>query len=145
VAMMLQNQWVKSVKDWDRVLLFSFYLDELAAVRTVNRDARLVLLQHINPYHFLKVDKRLALFGVAFYHRFLPERALKQADKQSLLTIAYTVDSPQKAAELERRGVKAIVTNHPDRPFTGRTDRQTFDGPDIHELPVQLSHLRPPR
>jgi glycerophosphoryl diester phosphodiesterase len=113
-AQMIAN-YVKQPEDWDHVLLSSFHTGELVSVREYNKHTKLAMLHRHNPFSFVPHQKKLGLSAVGFHQLIVNPVALKIAKKRGLFTYAYTINRPTAARLLERTGLDAIVTNHPDR------------------------------
>jgi glycerophosphoryl diester phosphodiesterase len=73
------------------------------------------------PYKFLRL-RGLRVQAVGFSKRRLPTRAIHQAELRELMVYAYTVNSRRTAKKLAERGVKAVVTNRPDKLQTLREE-----------------------
>lgn len=112
-AIELVQEYVKTSGDWGDVLFSSFFIKELRAIRAHSKQAQLGLLQTLNPLRFKRLES-LQLSAVGFYSLTLSQRVLATAKKQSLMTYAYTINTPAKMEKLKKMGVDAIVTNRPD-------------------------------
>jgi glycerophosphoryl diester phosphodiesterase len=105
---------VKKGASYEKFLVSSFRVSHLREIHRLNSKIPLGLLHATRPYRFLKL-RGLRVQAVGFYHRRLPQKAIEQAELRELVVYAYTVNRPKRARELSERGVKAIVTNRPDR------------------------------
>lgn len=112
-AVHLVQQYITRPSDWNEVLFSSFFVKELRAIRHQSSQARLGLLQSLNPLRFKRLAS-LDLFAVGFYKHTATSHALVAAKNQGLLTYVYTIDDPVKIAKLKKQAVDAIVTNRPD-------------------------------
>lgn len=117
VMELLLNGYVKKTRDWDNLIISSFKPTALMVVRNYSKRVRLALLSYQNPFLFIAVAKFLKLYAVGFYNLYLDNLALKIAKGKffDLFVYVHTVNSVNAARALEARGIKAIVTNYPDR------------------------------
>ncbi len=107
--------YVTRPEDWDNVLFSSFKPRALAALRSLNADANLALLHHVNPFSFMRYHKRLHFAAVGFHRLHVNPLALEVAKQLGIFTYVYTVDRPDTARRFGRRAVDGLVTNYPDR------------------------------
>lgn len=112
-AISVVQQYITHSSDWENVLFSSFFVKELRAIRHQSPQARLGLLQSLNPLRFKQLTA-LDLFAVGFYKRTATSHVLAAAKKQGFLTYVYTIDDPAKITRLKKQAVDAIVTNRPD-------------------------------
>lgn len=113
VAELLKNDYIKTPKDWDNILISSFRGSELVSVRRVSKRANLALLHSQNPFLFIAYHRRLKLTAVGFHRLYLNTFALEIAKKLGLFIYAYTVNRPHTALILAERGIDGIVTDNP--------------------------------
>lgn len=104
--------------DWDNVLFSSFKPRALTALRSMNSEANLALLHHVNPFTFMRYHKRLHFAAVGFHRLHVNPLALEVAKQLGIFTYVYTVDRPDTAQRFGRRAVDGLVTNYPDRIVT---------------------------
>lgn len=109
----------KQPADWDNVLFSSFRPGALAAIRNKNDSASLALLHHINPFTFMRYHTKLNLSAVGFHRLHVNALALAVAHELGMFTYVYTVDRPEAAVKLQRRGIDGVVTNFPNRIVEG--------------------------
>ncbi|HSE61227.1 MAG TPA: glycerophosphodiester phosphodiesterase [Candidatus Saccharimonadales bacterium] len=108
------ERMVKKGLTYEHFMVSSFSVARLREVHRLNSRIPLALLHYLRPYKFLKL-RGLRVQAVGFYHKRLPTRAIHQAELRELIVYAYTVNKPRIAKKLIERGVKAIVTNHPEK------------------------------
>ncbi|HSW81780.1 MAG TPA: glycerophosphodiester phosphodiesterase [Candidatus Saccharimonas sp.] len=102
-------------RKYDDFMVSSFKVSVLREVHHLDGKIPLALLHAINPYKFLHL-RGLRVQAVGFSYKYLPARAVHQAELRELFVYVYTVNNPATAARLaEDRNVKAVVTNRPDR------------------------------
>lgn len=111
----IKKHHVKRKADWDTFVFSSFYGTELLALRRLAPRANLWLLHNRNPFIFIAYARLLQLDGVGFHRLYINDLALAIAKKTNLFTYAYTVNRPHSALLLSRRGLDAVVTDHPAR------------------------------
>jgi len=114
VAKLIQKSYIKTQRDWDKILFSSFKGSELSAVRHVSPKANLALLHSENPFMFIAYHRKLRLSAVGFHRLYINPFALEIAKRASLFTYAYTVNRPQSALLLAQAGLDGIVTNFPN-------------------------------
>ena len=112
-AISVVQRYVTRPSDWENVLFSSFFVKELRVIRHQSPQARLGLLQSLNPLRFMRLTA-LDLFAIGFYKHTATSHALAAAKKQGFLTYMYTIDDPAKITRLKKQAVDAIVTNRPD-------------------------------
>lgn len=109
------SPYVVGPADWDNILFSSFKPHVLATLRSHGKSLNLALLHHVNPFLFIRYHAQLNLTAVGFHRLHASSIALATAKRLSLFTYVYTVDRPETALRLERRGLDGIVTNYPDK------------------------------
>jgi len=117
----LVRLYINRPADWDNVLFSSFKPSALMRLRALDSKLSLALLHHINPFAFMRYQRRLKLSAVGFHRLHINAIALMVAKELDIFTYAYTVDNPSTAARLERRGIDGIVTNVPGEILEGLT------------------------
>ena len=95
------------------IMISSFSLRELAAVRSRSNSIALDYLQHINPFAFLAFERTLHLSAVGFHRLHAPSLAIQAAHKLDMLTYAYTVNRGDAIAQLAQKDIDAVVTDYP--------------------------------
>lgn len=111
----LQKKYVRRASDWDSFVFSSFFGTELLAIRRIAPKANLWLLHNRNPFIFIAYARLLQLDGVGFHRLYINDLALEIAKKTGLFTYAYTVNRPHTAVLLQRKGLDAVVTDHPTK------------------------------
>lgn len=115
VVKLLQKKYIRREKDWDNILISSFKGKELTATRAMSSRANLALLHAHNPFAFIAFERKLGLTAVGFHRLYASRLAIEIAKQAGLFTYVYTVDRPQAALLMQRRGIDGVVTNYPDR------------------------------
>jgi glycerophosphoryl diester phosphodiesterase len=95
------------------VIVTSFLEDALRKVRELDKDIEtgLIYARHKNP---LKAALELkAQYLVAFY-RFTHTANVQKAHENGLKVIVWTVNTPEEAAEMAKKGVDGIASDKPD-------------------------------
>jgi glycerophosphoryl diester phosphodiesterase len=109
------DRMLKKGANIDDFMVSSFYVSRLREVHRLNPKIPLALLHTVaNPSAFLRL-RGLRVQAVGFSRRRLPTRAIEQAELRELMVYAYGVNSLKVAERLQARGVKAVVTNRPDK------------------------------
>jgi len=103
---------------WDAVLVSSFKISELIACRRLAPHVNLAFHQEINPFAFITYHRFLKFTAVGFHRLHTNRLALEIAQRAGIFTYVYTVNRPEAARLLAKRGVDGIMTNYPDRILT---------------------------
>jgi len=98
----------------DSVLFISFEQEALAAVKRSAPRSHTGLI-YAKPGDGIVAAKRLGCEFVLPLYRLATEKAVAFAHRMGLLVVAWTVDDPEIALELKRRGVDGVASNYPDR------------------------------
>lgn len=98
----------------EEVLFISFVEEALLTIKASQPGAHVGLI-YARPGDGITAAKRLGCEFVLPHYRLATERAIAFAHRMGLLVVAWTVDDPQTAAELKRRGVDGVASNYPDR------------------------------
>lgn len=114
VVAFLNDGYITKKGDWDALILSSVYWRELAAARKASPDVNLALLHSQNPFLFTLHYRHLRLAAVGFHRLHLNSFALEIAKRTGLFTYIYTVNRPETAVKLARKGVDGIVTDRPE-------------------------------
>ena len=115
IIALLTRKYVKRKSDWDLLAFSSFLAGELRALRKLAPESNLWLLHNRNPFIFIAYARLLRLNGVGFHRLYINDLALEIAKQAKLFTYAYTVNRPDAAVLLSRRGLDGVVTDYPDR------------------------------
>lgn len=113
VTKLLRKSYVRSVDDWDNVLLSSFKGSELIDARKESKEVNLALLHSQNPFLFIAYHRRLHLTAVGFHRLYINTFALEIAKRTGLFMYVYTVNRPQTARKLAQQGIEGVVTDNP--------------------------------
>lgn len=109
----LVKRYVKSDDDWDNIIVSSFHVRQLLALRRLSPQIRLALLHSISPFSFVTHGRHLQLSAVGWHRLHVNALAIEIAKRAGLFTYVYTVNRPQAAARLEQRGIDGVVTDYP--------------------------------
>lgn len=99
---------------YEDILLSSFLVSELKALRQIDKEVRLALLHRRSPFGFLLVYRKLNLYGVGFHHLITWPAAIRLAKQRGLFTYSFTVNNLRSAQVFESWGVDGICTDYPD-------------------------------
>jgi len=111
----LRDKFIKRPEEWDNLLISSFHVRALRKLRSLSRDVNLALLHSVNPFAFVTYHRKLRLSAVGWHRLHVNALAIAIAQKAELFSYVYTVNRPQAAALLGRKGIDAIVTDYPNR------------------------------
>jgi len=95
------------------IMISSFSVRELRAVRTISKRIALAQLLHVNPFAFAAHERSLQLSAVGFHRLHAPRLAIETAHRMDMLTYVYTINRPDARRQLEEKGIDAIVTDYP--------------------------------
>ncbi len=115
VVYKMLTKYIKKTKDWDNILISSFHVRDLSRLRRKSADINLALLHSVNPFAFVTYNRRLQLAAVGWHRLHVNNLAIAIAHKAGIFSYVYTVNRPEAALLLDRRGIDAIVTDFPDR------------------------------
>jgi glycerophosphoryl diester phosphodiesterase len=115
IIALLNRKYIKKKSDWDLFVFSSFLAIELRALRKLAPDANLWLLHNRNPFIFIAYARLIKLDGVGFHRLYINDLALEIAKQAKLFTYAYTVNRPDAAVLLSRKGLDGVVTDYPDK------------------------------
>lgn len=101
--------------EWDKVLLASYKVSDLMLARKISRQVPLALMHDNNPFAYIAYHRLLNFTAVGFHRLHTNRLAHQIAKKAAIFTFTYTVNRPQAAKLLEKKGYDGIVTNYPDR------------------------------
>lgn len=108
------QKYTRKESDWQLYLFSSFRVSELAAVRTISKNAQLALLERFNPLRFIRINNQLHLTAVGFHRLHVNHLIVSIAKESGLFVYVHTVNRPDAAQRLIGIGVDAIVTDRPD-------------------------------
>lgn len=123
VYRLIKKHYIKKKKDWENILISSFYARELNQLRKLSPDINLALLHSNNPFLFIAYQRRLHLTAVGFHRLYRHPLALEIARRAHLFIYVYTVNRPASFSLLEEQGVDGVVTNYPDK-FVALRDKR---------------------
>ncbi len=112
-TLIVLEQYVTSPSDWESILLSSFKPLALLAVRKRVPQASLGMLLHRNPLAFMPWHRVLRFDAIGFHRLHISDVALQIAKSYGLFTYAYTVNRPQAAKLLYKKGIDGVVTDDP--------------------------------
>lgn len=112
---LLNKKYVKNPNDWDNIIISSFHIRHLSKLRRLSPDVNLALLHSINPFAFVAYQWHLKLVAVGWHRLHVNKLAIDIAQKSDIFSYVYTVNRPDAAKILERRGIDGIVTDYPDQ------------------------------
>lgn len=112
---MIADHYVKKPKDWDNIIISSFWVRHLLKLRKHNPMINLALLHGVNPLAFVTYQRRLHLSAVGWHRLHVNALAIEIAKKSGLFTYVYTVNRPDAAKRLAIRGIDGIATDYPNR------------------------------
>lgn len=110
----LQPWLQKNAIGFDQLFVSSSRLGELRALRKLSPELRLALLQRRFPFRFLSISPALQLFAVGTRQTLVTPWCIRLAKNRGLFTYVYTVNSPKRAARLQKWGIDGICTDRPD-------------------------------
>ena len=115
VYKLIARKYVKKPEDWNNLLFSSFHVLPLLRLRKLSPDVNLALLHSVNPFSFVTYQRKLQLAAVGWHRLHVNRLAIEIAQKSDIFSYVYTVNRPQAARILERRGIDGIVTDYPDK------------------------------
>lgn len=98
----------------DEVLFISFLPEALSRVKERAPRAHIGLI-YFKPPGLILEAKKMGAEAVLPFYRLATKKAVAFAKRLKLHVTAWTVDTPELAAELKGRGVDAVASNYPDR------------------------------
>lgn len=111
----LVSKFIKEKKDWDNIIISSFHVRALWKLRSLSNEVNLALLHSVNPFAFIPYNRKLRLSAVGWHRLHVNSFAITIAKKAGLFSYVYTVNRPQAAILLGRKGIDGIVTDDPSR------------------------------
>ena len=73
------------------------------------------MLHSVNPFAFVTYQRKLQLAAVGWHRLHVNRLAIEIAQKSDIFSYVYTVNRPQAAKILERRGIDGVVTDYPNK------------------------------
>jgi glycerophosphoryl diester phosphodiesterase len=115
VYKLINKKYVKQPEDWNNLMFSSFHVRPLLRLRKLSSDVNLALLHSVNPFAFVTYQRKLQLSAVGWHRLHVNRLAIEIAQKSDIFSYVYTVNRPQAAKILERRGIDGIVTDYPNK------------------------------
>ena len=115
VYTLISKKYIKRPSDWNNLLFSSFHVLPLLRLRNLSTDINLALLHSVNPFAFVTYQRKLQLAAVGWHRLHVNRLAIEIAQKSDIFSYVYTVNRPQAAKILERRGIDGIVTDYPNK------------------------------
>jgi glycerophosphoryl diester phosphodiesterase len=115
VYKLLAKKYIKKSEDWNNLLFSSFHVRPLLRLRKLSPDVNLALLHSVNPFAFVTYQRKLQLAAVGWHRLHVNRLAIEIAQKSDIFSYVYTVNRPQAAKILERRGIDGVVTDYPNK------------------------------
>ncbi|MCA9327692.1 glycerophosphodiester phosphodiesterase [Candidatus Saccharibacteria bacterium] len=112
---LIAKKYIKRPSDWNNLLFSSFHVLPLLRLRKLSTDINLALLHSVNPFAFVTYQRKLQLAAVGWHRLHVNRLAIEIAQKSDIFSYVYTVNRPQAAKILERRGIDAVVTDYPNK------------------------------
>ncbi len=112
---LIKNNYINKPSDWNNILFSSFHVSTLLRLRKRSRDINLSLLHSVNPLSFMAYHRKLHLSAAGWHRLHINKVSLQMAKKMDIFTYVYTVNRPDTALLLAKRGVDGVVTDYPDK------------------------------
>ena len=113
----------------DRVVVASFDLSAVAAVKRIDAEIRTAALFEPKLSHPISTLRRLKMIDlarqlganeIALHHSLASARVIERAKAEGLETVVWTVDDPNWIVRAGATGVKALIANNPALMVTHR-------------------------
>lgn len=115
VYKLIAKKYVERSGDWNNILFSSFHVRSLLRLRKLSKDVNLALLHSVNPFAFVTYQRKLQLSAVGWHRLHVNRLAIEITRKSDIFSYVYTVNRPQAAKILERRGIDGVVTDYPNK------------------------------
>lgn len=115
VYKLIANRYIQQPEDWQNILFSSFHVRPLLRLRKLSELTNLALLHSVNPFTFVTYQRKLQLAAVGWHRLHINRLAVEIAQKSDIFSYVYTVNRPNAAAILERRGIDGVVTDYPNK------------------------------
>lgn len=100
---------------WRGIMIISFRVGELIAIRKALPDAPIGLMHDHNPFTYIAYHRLLKFTAVGF-HRLHTNRLAQQiAERADIFTFVYTANRPEAALLASARNYDGVMTGYPDR------------------------------
>lgn len=114
VGEMLKNRKLRK-SDWRSIIITSFRVANLVALRKIAPDAPLGLMHDNNPFTFVAYHRLLKFTAVGFHRLHTNRFAQAIAERSDVFTFIYTANRPEAALLAAERGYDGVMTNYPNR------------------------------
>lgn len=98
---------------WQSIMISSFNPLVLSGFRKKSATIQLAMVHSYNPLSFIVWEKQIGFTAVGFHRLRTNFFALEVATRLGIFTYAYTVNRPEAAQRLYRRGIDGVVTDYP--------------------------------
>jgi glycerophosphoryl diester phosphodiesterase len=109
------EKYIATDEDWNAILISSFHVRDLSKLRRQSKNINLALLHAINPLAFVAYQRRLRLTAVGWHRLHVNSLATQIAQKAGIFTYVYTINRPEAAYKLAKKGIDGVVTDHPEK------------------------------
>ena len=115
-------QLTREAKLADRVVVESFDLDAIAAVKTIDAGIRTAALfepklsrrvSTLRKLRIVDVARGVGADEIAFHHSLAGARVVEKAKREDLEVVIWTVDTPHWIPRARALGIKALISNNP--------------------------------
>lgn len=111
----LLKQRKLSQSAWRSIIIMSFKVSNLAALRKIAPQAPLGLMHDNNPFTFVAYHRILNFTAVGFHRLHTNRFAQAIAERADIFTFIYTANRPEAALLAAERGYDGVMTNYPNR------------------------------
>lgn len=101
--------------DWRSIIVTSFRVGNLVALRKVAPNVPLGLMHDNNPFTFVAYHRLLKFTAVGFHRLHTNRLAQAVAERADIFTFVYTTNRPEAAVLAAKRGYDGVMTSYPDR------------------------------
>lgn len=98
----------------NKILVSSFSLESLAIARALTESFPLAILLEKWTPQWQDYVRQLACFSLHVKHTLLTAEMIRQVKLLDVRLLAYTINSPKRAAQLFSMGIDAVFSNRPD-------------------------------
>ena len=111
----IEKKYIQNEEDWGNIIFSSFHIKPLMQLRNASKDICIALLHSINPFSFVAYHRKLKFIAVGWHRLHVNNLAIEIARKANIFSYVYTVNRREAAVILSKKGIDAIVTDHPDK------------------------------
>jgi glycerophosphoryl diester phosphodiesterase len=97
----------------DRILVSSFRIDALKALRQIMPEQPLAALYYDPPADWPEVLAELGASSLHIWHEFLTENILIQAQEHGFHVRVFTINEPPSMEPFRTAGLTSVITDHP--------------------------------